>query len=106
VEKVKELDWFIKMLEDEFQVVVDPNQITCEGNVLYLDEIDDSLIPNELTKGLPEKLLFETMLFEDRQGTEWIGAVASHPDNREWLLKIILKDGKPVLRKLVGRGNG
>jgi hypothetical protein len=103
---VKELEWFVKTLEDVFQIEVERNQISYEGNELYLDEIDESLVPKELAQGLPEKLLFETMLFDDHQGTEWIGAIASNPDRREWLLEIILKDGEPILRKLVERENG
>lgn len=55
---MKELDWFVQMLVDEFRVIVDRNQISFEGNELYLDEIDESLIPNEMTKGLPEKLQY------------------------------------------------
>jgi hypothetical protein len=102
---VKELDWFVQMLKDEFRVESNRNQISFEGNELYLDEIDESLIPKEMAKGLPEKLLFETMLVEDNQGTEWIGAIASHPNSREWLIKIILKNGEIVLRKLVGKEN-
>ncbi len=102
---MEELDWFVKVLEDKFQVAVNRAQISYEGNELYLDEIDVSLIPSELTTGLPDILLFETMMFEDKQGTEWIGAIASHPDSREWLIEIILKDGEPELRKMVGRRN-
>lgn len=33
-----------------------------------------------MAKGLPKKLLFETMLFEDKRGEEWIGAIASLQD--------------------------
>lgn len=98
---MKELDWFVQTLEDEFQIVADRNQISFEGNELFLDEIDESLIPSEMATGLPESLLFETMLFEDNQGAEWIGAIASHPENRECLIEIILKDGEPILRKRV-----
>lgn len=100
---MKELNWFVKTLEDEFKVEVDLNQISYEGNELYLDEIDESLIPSELTTGLPDQLLFETMMFEDEQGIEWIGAIASHPESRKWLIGIILKNGEPVLRKLIER---
>jgi hypothetical protein len=45
VNKVKELDWFVKKLEMEFSLEVDRNQISYEGNELYLDKIDESLIP-------------------------------------------------------------
>ncbi|MDQ0218411.1 hypothetical protein ELQ35_03430 [Peribacillus cavernae] len=96
---MKELDWFVKKLEDEFKVEVDRNQISYEGNELYLDEIDESLIPSEMVEGLPESLLFETMLFEGKDQTEWLGMVAMDLDTREWYLQVILKNGDPVLRK-------
>lgn len=95
------IKWFVKTLEDEFKVKIDRSQISYEGNELYLDEIDESVIPNEMIKELPEQLMFETMMFNDSEGTEWIGAIVSHPDSRQWLLQIILKDAKPVLRKLI-----
>jgi hypothetical protein len=101
MEKVKELDWFVQTLEGEFQVVVDRNQISYEGNELYLDEIDESLIPSEMLDSLPESLLFETMVFEDEDGTEWLGLVAMDIEMREWYLQVILKDGEPVLRNRI-----
>jgi hypothetical protein len=96
---MKELDWFVKTLECEFSVVVDCNQISYEGNELYLDEIDESLIPSEMLHDLPESLLFETMVFDHEDGTEWLGFVAMQLESREWYLQMILKDGVPVLRK-------
>ncbi|KAB7665152.1 hypothetical protein [Bacillus sp. B1-b2] len=103
---MKELDWFLKMLEDEFQVAVDLNQISYEGNELYLDEIDESLIPFEMLEGLPKSLLFETMMFESEEQIEWIGMVAIDLETREWYLQVILKDGVPVLRKRIEKENG
>jgi hypothetical protein len=102
---VKALDWFVQTLEGEFHRKVDYDQISYEGNELYLDEIDESLVPQEMLVGLPESLLFETMLFEDQQGTEWIGIIAMHPEDNNWCLQDILKDGNPVLRKRVDQEN-
>jgi hypothetical protein len=102
---MKEINWFVEALEKEFLVEVNKDQISYEGNELYLDEIDESLIPSEIIEGLPEALLFETMIFEDSEGTEWIGIIALHPDSREWLLQIILKDGVLVLRKRIEKEN-
>ncbi|MFD2679252.1 hypothetical protein [Bacillus seohaeanensis] len=102
---MKETNWFVETLEKEFLVDVNKDQVSYEGNELCLDEIDESLIPSEMTEGLPEVLLFETMIFEDEVGTEWIGIIALHPSNREWLLQIILKDGVPVLRKRIEEEN-
>ncbi|WP_108668939.1 hypothetical protein [Peribacillus acanthi] len=102
---MEELEWFVSILENEFDVKVEMNQISYEGNELYLDEIDESLIPREMFEDLPESLLFETMLIEDQQGTEWLGIIALHPETYEWCLQMILKDGVPVLRRLVDKEN-
>jgi hypothetical protein len=100
---VKELDWFVKTLEYEFQVEAERGQIGYEGNELYLDEIDESLIPPNMLDNLPKSLLFETMVFDSEEGTEWIGVIALHPETREWCLQVILKNGEPVLRRKVGK---
>jgi hypothetical protein len=102
---MEEINWFVETLEKEFLVEVDKEQISYEGNELYLDEIDESLLPSNMMNGLPESLLFETMVFEDSKGTEWIGIIALDPNSREWLLQMILKDGVPVLRRLVEKEN-
>lgn len=101
---MKELDWFVSTLESEFQVTVVRNQISFEGNELYLDEIDESLIPLDMLTNLPESLLFETMVFDDEDGTEWMGIVAMDIETREWYVQVILKDGEPALRKRIESG--
>jgi hypothetical protein len=98
---MEELNWFVETLVNEFQLEVDRKQISYEGNELYLDEIDESLIPSEMFNNLPESLLFETMLYEDKGDTEWLGVIALHPETNEWCLQVILKDGVVVLRKKV-----
>lgn len=100
-----ELDWFVEKLEIEFKVEVERGQISFEGNELYLDEIDESLIPSEMFLNLPESLLFETMLYEDIAKTEWLGVIALHPETNDWCLQVILKDGKSVLRELIKKIN-
>ncbi|MED4464483.1 hypothetical protein [Metabacillus fastidiosus] len=95
------INWFVKTLEKEFLVAIDGNQISFEGHELYLDEIDESLVPKEMLKGFPDSILVETMLFDDRDEIEWIGMVVEHPESRKWLLQVLLKDGEPVLRKRV-----
>ena len=102
---MEKLLWFKKVLENEFEVMVDEKQISYEGNELYLDEIDESLIPKEFSMGLPPSLLFETMVFDDEEETEWIGVIAMHPETKEWCLQVILKDGEPVLRKRIEKEN-
>lgn len=101
---MKELDWFVETLEGKFEVKVDLEQISYEGNELYLDEIDESLIPSEMLSDLPESLLFETMVFDGEDGTEWLGIIGMQIESREWHLEVILKEGEPVLRRRIRKG--
>lgn len=81
---MRELDRFVEILEQNYSVKVNRNQISYEGNELYLDEVDESFISHEMTEALPNKLLFETMVFGDEDGTEWIGTIAFRPNIPEW----------------------
>lgn len=103
---MEELNWFVNILRAYFNVNVHLEGVSYEATELHVDEIDESLVPQELIKNLPETLIFETMLFYDDEGTEWLGAVALHPDTRESCFQVVLKDGEPVLRKLVEKENG
>jgi hypothetical protein len=102
---VEEVNWFVGILKDKFHVQVTHDQVGYEGTELYVDEIDESLIPKELLETMPEALLFETMLVCDEEGTEWLGVVALHPETNEWCLQVILKEGEPVMRELVEKEN-
>ena len=102
---MKELDWFVRILESEFHIEGDKRQISYEGSELYRDEIDGLLIPSDMLNGLPDPLLFETMVFDDEDGTEWLGIIAMDLETREWYLQMILKDGEPVFRKRIEKEN-
>lgn len=64
----------------------------------------DCFVPAELLYELPEKLLFETMIYEQEYGTEWIGAVVMDSETREWYLQVLLKDGEAIIRQKVDGG--
>lgn len=103
---MEEVNWFVGILKDKFHVQVNHDQVSYEGTELYVDEIDELLVPKELMENMPEALIFETMLVYDEEGTEWLGVVALHPETNEWCLQVILKEGEPVLRELVEKENG
>lgn len=102
---MKEHEWFVSILKDDFEIEAEIEEVSFEANELHLDEIDESLIPNEMRGRLPEVLMFETMVFEDHEEIEWIGAIAKDPESREWLLKIVLRDGEAVLIQLIVKEN-
>lgn len=102
---MKEHEWFVSILKDEYEIEAELEEVSFEANELYLDEIDESLIPNEMRDGLPEVLMFETIVFEDHEEIEWIGAIAKDPESQEWLLKLVLRDGEAVLIQLMVEEN-
>ncbi|SFM20347.1 hypothetical protein [Salibacterium qingdaonense] len=96
---MEEVEWFIDSLETTFQISVDRKEVSYEGTELYLDEIDPVLVPTEILNHMPIALLFETMIVVDKEGTEWLGAIALHPTTMEWCLQVMFRDGQPVYRR-------
>lgn len=54
---------------------------------------------------LPKSLLFETMVLDHDDGTEWMGIVAMDVQTRQWYLQVVLKDSEPVLRNRLEEGD-
>ncbi|ANS76122.1 hypothetical protein AWM70_17300 [Paenibacillus yonginensis] len=98
---MKELDWFVTTLESEFQVRVNREEVSYEAVELSFNELDESLIPRELIHDLPEFLLFETLVYDSEDGTEWLGVIAMSTETKKWHLQMILKSGEPLLRRRV-----
>ncbi|AZB44584.1 hypothetical protein CEF21_21115 [Bacillus sp. FJAT-42376] len=68
-----ELNWFTKMIAPLIGLKVQESEVSSEGVILFKDEVMDCFVPAVLLNELPEKLLFETMIYEQEDGTEWIG---------------------------------
>lgn len=98
---MKVLDWFVEILQTHCAAKVSRNQIGYEANELYLDEVDELFIPYGMEDTLPEKMLFETLIFNEEDGTEWLGVIVIDSINSKLLFQVLLKDGEPVLRKLI-----
>ncbi|KZZ85055.1 hypothetical protein [Bacillus sp. SJS] len=103
-EEGKELDWFIGTLAPLIGLNIHDSDVSSEGVILFKDEVMDCFVPAVLLRDLPEKLLFETMIYEHEEGTEWIGAVVMDSETREWYLQVLLKDGEAVIRQKVDGG--
>ncbi|KIL45558.1 hypothetical protein KP77_28500 [Jeotgalibacillus alimentarius] len=98
---MEELDWFIRVMKETFDLTITEADIGYEGVELFVDEIDQALVPAEYLEDVPDALLFETMLVYDSKGNDWLGAIALHPETKEWLMQVILKNGQSVYRKKV-----
>lgn len=64
-----------------FRISVDIDENGWEGVLLYHEEIDRTLIPEEKLIGLPNPLLFHMTTYEDEKGNEWLFVLASHPND-------------------------
>lgn len=94
----KEVEWFLTMLQTVFHVVVDAEDVAVEATELGLEEVGEIFVPSEVINPLPETLLYELMIVDDKSGNEWVGAIGFHVDSPEWSILIVTKNGVTVYR--------
>lgn len=97
----REMEWFMQTLKENFNVEVSTDEISVEATELDLSEVESFFVPCEQFEVVPETLLYEIMLAEDKTEYEWIGAVAFYPNIPDWCLQVVTKNGELVLRKLI-----
>ncbi|MEK4244471.1 hypothetical protein MKZ20_03900 [Psychrobacillus sp. FSL K6-2684] len=98
---VKEVDWFVYTLKNQFGINVDLKVIGYEATELGMDEVEDFFVPSELFDVLPESLVYEIIIVDDIENNVWVGAVAFYPDSPEWCLQVITKNGEKVFRQVL-----
>jgi len=64
-----------------YHIAVDIDESGWEGVLLHHEEIDRAFIPEGDLAVLPDPLLFHMTSYEDEKGSEWLFALASHPDD-------------------------
>ena len=97
-ELMREMEWFLDTLLKEFGVIAEAEAVAAEATELGIEEVEDFFVPREVIGDLPETFLYELMIVDDEKGTEWIGAIAFHPNSPEWCLQVITKNGEIVYR--------
>lgn len=95
----RELAWFLRSLDESFDVKALVEDVSVEAVELGKEEVDCFYLPAEALEELPETLLYEMMIVDDEARNEWVGAVAFYPDSPEWCLQVITKNGQLVYRK-------
>lgn len=100
-ELTREMEWFLVMLQKEFGVHVESEEVAVEATELGLSEVESFFVPSEVIYSLPETLLYELMIADDESGNEWIGAIGFHVDSPEWCLQVITKNGQLAYRNLL-----
>src|SRR5690625_7558695 len=68
-----------------YHIAVDIDESGWEGVLLHHEEIDRAFIPEGDLAVLPDPLLFHMTSYEYEKGSEWLFALASHPDDVQYL---------------------
>ncbi|RDW21496.1 hypothetical protein CWR48_02900 [Oceanobacillus arenosus] len=79
-----------------FQMIVPRENVSYEAHRFTHEDIDDSLIPVEHLKQLPNPLLLQSYLYVDQKDKQWIAGIVIEENTRILLYEIWLKDGKAI----------
>jgi hypothetical protein len=94
------VDWFVATIKDKFDMVVDSKEVSFEAYEFYHEELDELLIPEEHLKKLPDPLLFETLMYVDNEGYEWVAGVVKDKEIGILLYEVWIKNGEQLANKL------
>ncbi|WP_438316064.1 hypothetical protein [Sporosarcina sp. FA9] len=94
----REVEWFLTTLQNEFGVSVNAEDVAVEATELGMEEVGSFFVPSEVINPLPETLLYELMIIDDKAGIEWVGAIGFHVDSPEWCILIVTKNEVTVYR--------
>lgn len=83
---------FVNYMKREHAVEVNVDDIFWEGVTLYHDEIDENLFPVKELVGLPDPLLFLTVVYDDRFDQNYIFCIAM--ENEKWLHAVCVRNGE------------
>ncbi|WP_374717466.1 hypothetical protein [Neobacillus sp.] len=95
----EELKIFMK---EQFGIAIDTAKLTEEAVQLYLNELDEEIVPPTVLKSLPDPVVFQTYSYDEE--SEWIIGVALEAETNNPLFLVCLKDGVRVFEKLLIEG--
>lgn len=98
---MESIQLFRKILKEHGDMELEESKITIESTELYQDEIDERLIPIEHLKLLPDPILFDTVLYEDEKGSEWLAGIVINPATREREYIVLILNGEPMVHQFL-----
>lgn len=92
----------IKYLQDfmrkKFELSIEADLIGEETILLYYEELDERIFSDGVLKKLPNPVLFQTYIYEER--SEWVISVAYKKAADNPLYLVCLKDGDKVYEEV------
>ena len=96
------IEQLIDFMKEEFGVAVESNEVGEETVLLYLEELDEQIILEDVLQILPNPVLFQTYIYIEK--SEWIIGIALEAETNNPLFLVCLKDGVRVFEKLLNEG--
>lgn len=94
-----DLDQLIAFIEKTFDEAIELNEVGGEIVSLYHEEIDERIISKNKLQILPNPILFQTYIYNEK--SEWIIGIALHATTNNPLFLVCLKNGEKVYEKLL-----
>lgn len=95
----REVEWFVEMMREQFELVVSVEEVAVEAVELGMDEVENFYVPTEVFVELPSSLLYEIMVWDDVKGNEYVGVIAFLPNSPNWCLQAMTENGQLVYRE-------
>ncbi|MEW9122020.1 MAG: hypothetical protein AB2421_04855 [Thermotaleaceae bacterium] len=93
---MESIQLFTKFMGQHSDTVIDERKISFESTELYQDEVDEKLIPIKHLKQLPDPIQFDTLLYEDDKGNDWIAGIVVNPATNEREYIVLIHNGQPI----------
>jgi hypothetical protein len=94
------LDWFVWRMKKTFSIEVKDDEVSYEAYDFYHEDLDDLLIPAQHLEKLPNPLLFETLVYVDEKGYEWIAGMVLEEETNRKLYEVWIRNGEPIAYEL------
>lgn len=86
-------------MEEKFSLKIAVDKIGEESVLLYLEELDENLITNDVLKLLPNPVVFHTYIYDE--DSEWIIGIALEKETNSPLFIICLRNGEKVYSEIL-----
>jgi hypothetical protein len=90
------INLFSKYVEKVHGIVINDKQVPVESVCLYLDELDEEMVPLEDLREMPEPLTILLMSYEDQRGNDWLFSVVVEEAVYKLKYAFCLKNGQLV----------